>query len=213
MSIIFINFSDDGGTPIECYEIEKMDEDTGRWVPCGRSTKPECAVTNLTPGKRYKFRVRACNKEGDSDELETDHAIVAKDPYDPPGQPGRPEATDCDKDHVDLKWTPPESDGGAPITGYVIEKRRKSALKWQPAKEVKSNTTHATVPELEEGEEYEFRVTAVNDGGLGEPSRPSQTIIAGRPPDAPQMPRVEKITKEDVTLSWNKPRYFTFLQI
>ena len=40
---------------------------------------------------------------------------------DEPGKPGNVELTDWDKDHADLKWTKPESDGGAPITGYVIE--------------------------------------------------------------------------------------------
>lgn len=31
------------------------------------------------------------------------------------------EVVDWDKDHADLKWKTPETDGGAPITGYVIE--------------------------------------------------------------------------------------------
>lgn len=31
---------DDGGTPIEYYQVDKLDEDTGCWVPCGRSTEP-----------------------------------------------------------------------------------------------------------------------------------------------------------------------------
>lgn len=31
---------DDGGTPIEYYQVEKMDPETGCWVPCGRSTEP-----------------------------------------------------------------------------------------------------------------------------------------------------------------------------
>lgn len=72
---------DDGGCPIEYYEVEKMDEDTGVWVPAGKSPTPICDVTNLTPGKKYKFRVRAVNKEGDSEELETDGSTLAKNPF------------------------------------------------------------------------------------------------------------------------------------
>ena len=34
--------------------------------------------------------------------------IIAKNPYDEPGKPGRPDIVDWDKDHVDLAWTPPE---------------------------------------------------------------------------------------------------------
>lgn len=72
---------DDGGTPIEYYEIEKLDPLTGHWVPCGRSTEPEATVHGLQEGKPYKFRVRAVNKEGESDELETDKSIIAKNPF------------------------------------------------------------------------------------------------------------------------------------
>lgn len=38
-------------------------------------------VTGLTPGKKYKFRVRALNKEGESEPLETADAITAKNPF------------------------------------------------------------------------------------------------------------------------------------
>lgn len=38
-----------------------------------------------------------------------------------PSKPTNVELTDWDKDHADLKWTKPTNDGGAPITGYVIE--------------------------------------------------------------------------------------------
>lgn len=72
---------DDGGCPIEYYEVEKMDEDTGVWVPAGKSPTPKCDLTNLQPGKKYKFRVRAVNKEGDSEELETEDSTLAKNPF------------------------------------------------------------------------------------------------------------------------------------
>lgn len=38
-------------------------------------------VEGLTPGHEYKFRVKAINKEGESEPLDTYGAIVAKDPY------------------------------------------------------------------------------------------------------------------------------------
>lgn len=58
-----------------------MDEATGRWVPCGRSNDTKAKVENLLAGHSYKFRVRAVNKEGESEPLTTDHAIIAKNPY------------------------------------------------------------------------------------------------------------------------------------
>lgn len=57
------------------------------------------------------------NEEGESEPLETDHAILAKNPYDPPSAPGLPEIIDYDENMVELKWEMPIRDGGAPITG------------------------------------------------------------------------------------------------
>lgn len=96
---------------------------------------------------------------------------------DEPGAPGRPEATDWDKDHVDLRWTPPLKDGGSPITGYVIEKREKGAPKWIKACETGPDCK-GRVDNLDEGVEYEFRVKAVNAAGPGEPSDASKPITA-----------------------------------
>lgn len=45
----------------------------------------------------------AQNALGISDPLNTDGTIVAKDPFGTPGKPGRPEITDHDVDHIDLK--------------------------------------------------------------------------------------------------------------
>uniref|UniRef100_A0A0P4W7D9 Fibronectin type-III domain-containing protein n=1 Tax=Scylla olivacea TaxID=85551 RepID=A0A0P4W7D9_SCYOL len=92
-------------------------------MPCGESKTPEFDVTGLQEGKKYKFRVKAVNPEGESEPLEADKAIIAKNPYDPPGKPGKPKATNWDKDFVDLEWAKPKDDGGAEITQYVVEKR------------------------------------------------------------------------------------------
>lgn len=121
---------DDGGKPVTGYVVEKLDKATGRWVPVGRTTEPETEVKGLQEGHEYQFRVKAVNDEGESEPLETEGTIVAKNPYDIPGKPGTPEITDWDADRVDLKWTAPKSTGGAPITGYVIEKKEKFSTSW-----------------------------------------------------------------------------------
>lgn len=179
---------DDGGTPIEYYQVEKMDTETECWVPCGRATETELELNNLTPGKEYKFRVAAVNSEGESKPLTGDQAIVAKNPFDEPGKPGNLKATDWDKDHVDLKWTPPKEDGGSPITGYVVEKKDKFG-DWEKVLEVPSDKTACTVPDLIEGQPYEFRVRAVNKAGPGEPSDATPTIIAKPRNLAPKIDR------------------------
>ena len=41
---------------------------------------------------------------------------------------GSLEILDWDKDRVELTWSPPESDGGAPIEKYIVEKREKGKI-------------------------------------------------------------------------------------
>lgn len=72
---------DDGGEPLDGYLVEKFDPENGAWIPVGKSKDPEMVVDGLTPGHEYKFRVKALNKEGESEPLETYTSIVAKDPY------------------------------------------------------------------------------------------------------------------------------------
>lgn len=169
---------DDGGSPIDYYQIEKLDPLTGQWVPCGKSTEPEATVTGLQEGKPYKFRVKAVNKEGESDELETEGTILAKNPFDVSSKPGKPEPTDWDKDFIDLEWTPPKDDGGAPIEKYIVQKRDKEGRAWQDAVTVPGDKTKAKVTNIEPGHEYEFRVVAVNKAGPSEPSDHSRTVTA-----------------------------------
>lgn len=172
--------ADDGGNPVEKYVVEKMDEATGRWVPAGETEGPQTSlnIDGLVPGKKYKFRVRAVNKQGKSEPLTTAQAIEAKNPFDEPDKPGTPEITDYDKDFVELKWDKPENDGGSPITGYIIEKRDKFNPNWEKCAEVDGDATVGKVNDLIEGTPYEFRIRAVNKAGPGEPSDASKIHVA-----------------------------------
>ena len=153
-----------------------MDTETGRWVCVGRSKEPNMVIENLEPMHEYKFRVSAINSEGESEPLDGDEAIIAKNPFDPPDPPGKPEPTDWDRNFVELKWTRPIKDNGSPITGYIIEKRDELSGKWTKAGEVKGDDPKGRVDNLEEGETYEFRVRAVNEAGPSEPSEHSKPV-------------------------------------
>lgn len=74
---------DDGDLPLTGYIVEKMDPTTGVWVPVSflDPSKTDHEVTGLEPNKKYHFRVKAVNEEGESPPLETDTAILAKNPY------------------------------------------------------------------------------------------------------------------------------------
>lgn len=56
------------------------------------------------------------------------HDVISAIPTDPPGTPKDANIADFDCDFVDLEWKKPETDGGAPITQYIIEKRDR--YKW-----------------------------------------------------------------------------------
>lgn len=108
---------DNGGCPIEKYIIEKQDVGRGGWMPAGEvnGDATSLRVTKLTPGKEYLFRVRAVNKEGESEPLETATATLARNPFDEPTAPGQPQISDWDQNHVDLEWKAPVRKNRHPI--------------------------------------------------------------------------------------------------
>lgn len=127
---------------------------------------------------------------------------------DAPDAPETPEVTEYNSTFIKLKWEKPKKDGGNPITGYNVEMREKGSGAWVPCNSFPTKGTEFTASGLREGQTYEFRVAAVNGAGPGTPSKPTKGQKAEVPifaADAPDQPKVEKITKDSVTLSWKKP--------
>ena len=172
---------DDGGSPIIKYIFEKQDLTAkSGWDAVAEVTgdRDRCKIEDLIHKHQYKFRVKAVNKLGESEPGHLAKTVLAKDPWDEPGKPKNVEPVDWDVDHADISWQKPDSDGGAPITAYIIEFKEKFAKDWTKSQEVPANQTTATVQGLKEGSQYEFRVKAVNKAGPGEPSDATKPIIA-----------------------------------
>lgn len=51
---------------------------------------------------------------------------------DPPGQASQPQVSDVTKEAVTITWSPPAQDGGSPIMGYIVERRKKGSNLWVP---------------------------------------------------------------------------------
>lgn len=65
-------------------------------------------------------------------------------------------------------WNPPENDGCAAITHYVVEKRETSRISWALVTS-KCEACSYNATSLIKGNEYQFRISAVNKFGVGKP--------------------------------------------
>ena len=67
-----------------------------------------------------------------------------------------------------------------PVKNYVVEKKDKKSGKWTPVSKF-CRGTKCDVEDLEPGETYEFRVSAVNEMGQSEPLETLKPIVAKYP--------------------------------
>uniref|UniRef100_A0ABM0M0Q4 Titin-like n=1 Tax=Saccoglossus kowalevskii TaxID=10224 RepID=A0ABM0M0Q4_SACKO len=115
-----------------------------------------------------------------------------------PGPPGTPKVSDINATSIKLTWTPPDVDGGSPVTGYVIEKKEQFS----------SRFTRVNKMNLKEGSPYEFRVCAENKAGIGKPSESVGPVTPKPPytvPEAPGKPKVMEVDATFMTIRWSEP--------
>uniref|UniRef100_A0A8C3MI62 Uncharacterized protein n=1 Tax=Geospiza parvula TaxID=87175 RepID=A0A8C3MI62_GEOPR len=200
----------DGGSDISHYIVEKRETSRLAWTVVASEVLPTMLkVTKLLEGNEYVFRIMAVNKYGVGEPLES-VPVMMKNPFVVPGPPKALEITNITKDSMTVCWTRPDSDGGSEIIGYIVEKRDRAGIRWIKCNKRRITDLRLRVTGLTEDHEYEFRVSAENAAGVGEPSQVSPYFKACDPmfkPGPPTNAHVVDTTKSSVTLGWSKPIY------
>ncbi|XP_026878946.2 immunoglobulin-like and fibronectin type III domain-containing protein 1 isoform X2 [Electrophorus electricus] len=201
---------DNGGCPITHYHLERNQVGRNTWKKIGQIPgEAHYKDTDVDHGKRYCYRIRSETSEGISEVMETEDVQAGTKAY--PGPPSAPKVVSAFKDYITLSWVPPTDTGGSNILGYNLEKRKKGSNLWglvHPPEEP-IRTKKYDCKDVIEGMEYEFRVSAINVSGTGEPSTPSEFVFARDPKNPPGKVTDLKVTDSTyntLSLSWIKPK-------
>ena len=163
-------------------------------------------MADLTRADSGKYTIIAENENGIAEKS------VEVNVMDRPSIPEDFDIEDITNKSAILVWKPPKDDGGAPVTGYCVDKREVGRSVWgKITADVPADATRFEVLRLIEGREYEFRVSAQNELGYGEGAL-SAPIIANYLFDVPDMcdaPTVleSSITKSGMNVKWTQPEY------
>ncbi|XP_061444012.1 myosin-binding protein C, fast-type [Rhineura floridana] len=122
--------------------------------------------------------------------------------------PDPPEAvriTSVGEDWAILLWEPPKYDGGMPLTGYLMERKKKGSMRWMKLNyDVFTETTFESTKMIE-GVLYEMRVFAVNAIGVSQPSQNTKPFMPIAPTSEPVHLTLEDVTDTTATLKWRVP--------
>ena len=163
-----------GDSPILSFTITCTSTNGGVSAAATDVTSP-IFVFGLTNGRTYSCSAIETNAIGPSLPSAHTKAFLVGDLPDPPGtpsaQPGNGNAT--------VSWTAPPSNGGAPITGYIVTPY--AGFTAQPAHTFNSAALSEVISGLTNGRTYTFVVVAKNGIGAGPASGPSAGVLIGTP--------------------------------
>ena len=175
-----------GDSAIVGYRIEYSTNGGVSWLTANsntNSTTASVAVTGLTNGTSYVFRVAAINSSSTGSYSSTGSAVPA---LVPPGQPTSLGAVPGDE-QVTLSWVAPSSAGDSAIVGYRIEYSTNGGVSWTTSSSnTFSTSTTRAVTWLTNGSSYAFRVAAINSSTTG--SYSATVNMVPKDPNTPAAP-------------------------
>ncbi|XP_073940335.1 myosin-binding protein C, slow-type isoform X9 [Castor canadensis] len=133
------------------------------------------------------------------------HASIKIKVVDIPDPPVAPSVTEVGDDWCVMNWEPPVYDGGSPILGYFIERKKKQSSRWMRLNFDLCKETTFEPKKMIEGVAYEVRIFAVNAIGISKPSMPSKPFVPLAVTSPPTLLAVDSVTDTSVTMRWRPP--------
>ncbi|XP_034049729.1 myosin binding protein Cb isoform X3 [Thalassophryne amazonica] len=194
-------------------------EITGEPAPTVVWSKGDIPVTETTGRVRVESRkdLSCFVIEGAEREDEGNYTICVTNPagedkanlfvkiVDVPDAPEHVKCTSVGEDTATIIWEAPKFDGGAPIKGYLMERKKKGSSRWTKLNfDVYPSTTYEA-KRMIEGILYEMRVFAVNSIGMSQPSATSKPFMPIAPTSEPTRLTVHDVTDSTCSLKWLAP--------
>uniref|UniRef100_A0A8C5E9P0 Fibronectin type-III domain-containing protein 3A n=1 Tax=Gouania willdenowi TaxID=441366 RepID=A0A8C5E9P0_GOUWI len=194
---------DDGGAEVTKYVVELSEGLSGvSWGLAYSGSAMDHVCDGLKPGCTYQTRVYCISEGGQSplsETLQVQTPAVPPGPCQPPRLAGKPKARE-----VQLRWAPPQVDGGSPVSSYSLEA---SEPQCEESREVyQGPDMDCSVGGLMPGRTYCFRLKAANKAGFGPLSERCEVTTG---PGAPEQCRIPSTTCKSptcVVVSWESPQ-------
>ncbi|XP_055359313.1 myomesin-3 isoform X2 [Betta splendens] len=175
-----------GGSPVRGYYLDQREKGADVWREVNVKPVKErrLQVSSLSNGLVYQFRAFAANVVGVGKPSEASDAFLCEEWTMPePGCPYDLEPREVRDGSLVLLWAPPLYEGRSPVTGYFLEiSRGHESDDWTALNGKPVSDTRYEVSGLQTGEIYRFRVSAVNQAGVGRASLPSEPVTAQSKP-------------------------------
>ncbi|TDH03283.1 hypothetical protein EPR50_G00161420 [Perca flavescens] len=178
---------------------EVVSEAEGRVRVETRKTLSSFVIEGAEKEDEGRYSITVTNPAGE-DKVELFVRIV-----DVPNPPENVKCTSVGEDSGTITWDPPPFDGGVPIKGYLMERKKVGSSRWTKLNfDVYDSTTYEA-KKMIEGVLYEMRVFAVNGIGISQPSANSKPFMPIAPTSEPTRLMVDDVTDTTCALKWRPP--------
>ncbi len=196
--------SQTNGAALLGYRIEQSRDGGRTWLALRSNTATTATTfthTGLPPGTTRHYRVSAINGAGTGEPSNVASAMTAA----VPGAVRNLAARSTGTNRIDLTWTAPSANAGAPVTGYRIEVSGTGGAWRVLVANTRSAATAYSHIGLSPGTQRFYRVSAINEAGAGAVSNIASATTDATPPGVPAGLTARPQGTDRINLSWSPP--------